>query len=370
MLTLYRRHWKSCEHRAEGRAYRRCKCPIWVDGFLGKRDIRQSLELRDWQKAQDKIREWEAEGEVTPEAAQPMTIATAWEHFAHDAEARNLKPETLGKYRLLQRVMLDFAQQKGLRYLQEFNVEMARTFRATWTLQNSAAGKRLDYMRAFFRFAQDSGWITENPAKKVKAPKITAPPTLPYSRKEMGAILAACDKLEVRAFVLLLRYSGLRISDAVSLSADRLCNGKLLLRTAKTGTRVFCPLPEFVVTALQAVERPNGNFFWTGESRRTSVCDTWCKRLAPVFKAAGIEGAHPHRFRDTFAIELLLAGVPLERVSILLGHSSIGITEKHYAPWVRDRQERLEADVRRTWVLPEAETKGTSEVYGGKLAVN
>ncbi len=54
-------------------------------------------------------------------------------------------------------------------------------------------------------------------------------------------------------------------------------------------------------------------------------------------------------FRDTFSVELLLAGVPIERVSILLGHQSVRITEKHYAPWVRARQEQLEADVRRTW---------------------
>ncbi len=46
---------------------------------------------------------------------------------------------------------------------------------------------------------------------------------------------------------------------------------------------------------------------------------------------------------------LLLAGVPIERVSILLGHQSVCITEKHYAPWVRARQEQLEANVRRTW---------------------
>ena len=46
---------------------------------------------------------------------------------------------------------------------------------------------------------------------------------------------------------------------------------------------------------------------------------------------------------------MLLAGVPLERVSVLLGHSSVKITEQHYAPWVLARQEQLEADVMRTW---------------------
>ena len=45
----------------------------------------------------------------------------------------------------------------------------------------------------------------------------------------------------------------------------------------------------------------------------------------------------------------------MDRVQALLGHSSIKVTEKHYSPWVRARQEQLEADVRRTWkaVLPE-----------------
>jgi len=37
-------------------------------------------------------------------------------------------------------------------------------------------------------------------------------------------------------------------------------------------------------------------------------------------------------------------GVPIERVSILLGHQSVRITEKHCAPWVRSRQEQLEED--------------------------
>jgi integrase len=45
-------------------------------------------------------------------------------------------------------------------------------------------------------------------------------------------------------------------------------------------------------------------------------------------------------YRRTFSVELLLAGVPIERVSILLGHQSVRITEKHYAPWVRARQEQ------------------------------
>jgi integrase len=59
----------------------------------------------------------------------------------------------------------------------------------------------------------------------------------------------------LRALVLLLRYSGLRIGDAVSCSVDRLANGKLRLYTQKTGTHVYCPLPEFVVRELEAIPK-------------------------------------------------------------------------------------------------------------------
>jgi len=80
-----------------------------------------------------------------------------------------------------------------------------------------------------------------------------------------------------------------------------------------------------------------------------------------------------HRFRDAFAVQLLLEGVPMERVSVLLGHSSIRVTERHYAPWVRARQEQLEADIVRTWerdpVLVQ-KIQGTKEGQIGKGRVN
>jgi integrase/recombinase XerD len=84
-------------------------------------------------------------------------------------------------------------------------------------------------------------------------------------------------------------------------------------------------------------------YFWTGLSKPKSTVGDWQRSLKRLFVLAGVPDAHAHRFRDTFSVELLLAGVPIERVSILLGHQSVRITEKHYAPWVCARQEQLEA---------------------------
>ena len=133
-------------------------------------------------------------------------------------------------------------------------------------------------------------------------------------------------------------------------------------------------LPPFVLEALDTCPGTSADyFFWTGESKKKSAVGDWQRALRKLFKLAGVHGGHPHRFRDTFAVELLLKGVPMERVSILLGHSSVKVTEKHYSPWVRARQEQLEADVRRTWgedPLVLSETKGTKKVHSRVEAVN
>jgi integrase len=59
-----------------------------------------------------------------------------------------------------------------------------------------------------------------------------------------------------------------------------------------------------------------------------------------------------HR-RHTFAVELLVAGVPLDQVPLLLGHSSVKITERHYAPFCKARQEQLAASVKLAWKKPD-----------------
>ena len=117
-------------------------------------------------------------------------------------------------------------------------------------------------------------------------------------------------------------------------------------------------------------------FWFVGRSAKTSKCCCWYRLRAKratyfaveldgswmesqctgtssrrLFSLAEVDNGLAHRFRDTFAVELLLAGVPIERVSVLLGHESVLTTEGNYAPRVRSRQEQLEADLGRAWRL-------------------
>ncbi len=386
MLNSYRRHVKSCPHRTEGRKYRRCRCPIWVDGTLDGHEIRKSVQTRNWEKAQALIRDWEATGSRGDDNPIP-TVAEACGDFIVDAKARKLTEATVYKYSLLFKQLQGFAEDHGLRFLDQFDVRTIRQFRATWKDSPISALKKLERLRAFLRFGHEAGWITENPALRLKNPKISQRPTMPFEREEMIEILRGCDRYadnygrsgqanarRLRALVLLLRYSGLRIGDGVTLPKDRIREGKVFLYTQKTGVPVYLPLPAFVLEALEACPGTSTDyFFWTGESKKKSAVGDWQRSMRKLFKLAGVHGGHPHRFRDTFAVELLLQGVPIERVSVLLGHSSVRVTEKHYSPWVRARQEQLEADVRRTWgedPLMLSQAKGTPEVHERPKAVN
>jgi integrase/recombinase XerD len=142
----------------------------------------------------------------------------------------------------------------------------------------------------------------------------------------------------------------LRIGDTIALDQGRLEGNKLLLYTAKTGTPVYVPLPPVVMAALSKLQANEAaRFFSTGDAKPQTARANWSRYLDALFKLANIKDGHSHRFRDTFAVELLLAGTPLEMVSVLLGHSSVKVTEKHYKPWVRSLQRKLEEVVSRTW---------------------
>ena len=401
-LTLYRRHKKSCPNFAKPRRARqvKCKCKFWADGILGGREVRMSLDTRDSKKANEKLHEWEAKEQVV-EPGAPVTLADAWTSLLADLEARKLSAQTIRKYKLLERQMKAYGEERGLKMLAQFDLDVLSKFRATWKDGPRTAGKKLERLRAFFRFAHDRQWVESNPATKIKLPKVSICPTMPLSQAEMVKLFSKCEacfeltrkdaarmpaktleRLEriakvnaarIRTLALLMRYSGMRISDTVTLSTDRLDGKRLFLYTQKTGVPVYTVLPDSVLQALGATPRvTTKNYFWSGESKRESITGLWEKRLKRLFDLAGVPkgqgNAVSHRFRDTFAVELLLAGVPIERVSILLGHQSVRITEKHYNPWVRSRQEQLEADVARTWEhdpILDSSKIGTNQVHLG-----
>lgn len=399
MLTLYRRHLDACPHASKGRAHRRCKCPIWVDGTHVGMDVRKSLKTTSWDEAEYKLREMKESPAFTFE--QPKKVEEAVLAYLTDARSgQKLTEETLRKKRNVLKPMVAFCEDRGKTYLKQINFEDLAEFRTTWKDQALSASKKLERLRGFFRFCVNAHWIKENPAVNLKPPKVPPAATMPFTRDQMSRLLSACDQypdnygrrgqrnaLRLRAMLLVLRYTGLRIRDAVQLDESKAEPCRIFVRRQqKTGEPVFVPVPSFVTTALAGVPgRTSPRFyFWSGRGLAKSAVADWQRSFRKLFALAGLthipeEGvtfqkwkrrlidgkpvaAHPHMFRDTFAVELLLSGVPMEDVQILLGHTSIRTTERSYAPWVKARQERLEGHVRNAWNL-ELES-GTPGVHG------
>lgn len=350
-LRLIRRHLKDCPHTST--RYRRCRCPIHVYGTLGGEKVRKALDQTSWDAASELVTAWTASGEIGVVKVEVPTISKAVEKYLSDCEARHLGWEAMRKYRhLLEDRFLPWCEHKGLRNLRQIDVDALRQFRQSWSDSPVYATKNLERIRAFLRFCHQAGWIKQNPALAVKPPKVTQTPTLPFSRDEMKRILEACGKYagnqdRMKAFVLTMRYTGLRIGDAIRLSKSQVTDGKVFVRTAKTGQPVTVPVPPDVVKSLAKIENGSDRYFWTGKNIRSAVSN-WSRYLARIFELANMDNGHSHRFRDTCAVELLLAGASVEDVATILGNTP-QVVAKHYAPWVKERQVRLEKLVRQSW---------------------
>jgi site-specific recombinase XerD len=68
------------------------------------------------------------------------------------------------------------------------------------------------------------------------------------------------------------------------------------------------------------------------------------ERMCALGRRAGVAGAHPHRFRDTLAVDMLTRGASPHDVAKMLG-DTIETVEKHYTPFVRE----LRSAYARSW---------------------
>jgi integrase/recombinase XerD len=348
VLTVYRRHTRS-QCRFTRRIEAKCRCPIWVAGLLPDgTKVKRALKIRDWARAQRLVRDWEVTNEK-PKIEQRTTIEDWRDQFVQDCAGRHLASETVRKYKFLFKQLDAFAKGRAF-FVSDFTPTLVSEFRASWKDGALSSAKKLERLRSIFRFAVERRWLFENPARVLKMPKVKMIPTLPFTDDEFRRIVKVCDK-RLLAFVCVMRYAGLRISDTTTLRVDALTGNKLTLYTAKTGEPVRVALPPHSADQLRKIPHRHPDFFfWSGHSKVQAAASVWRKRLATAFKAAKIANGHTHRFRDTFAVGLLEGGLSIENLATLLGHSSIRVTEKHYAPWVKSRQDLLEREVERIHV--------------------
>lgn len=145
---------------------------------------------------------------------------------------------------------------------------------------------------------------------------------------ERVCFLAAVDQAppELRAFCLVLAWTGCRLSEALDLSPADLdaAAGSVAIRSLKKRGRAAVrevPVPDGVIAALRALPTRQGRFWPWG---RTTA---W-KRAKAVMQTAEISGLHasPKGLRHGFGVHAVRSGVPLNLLQRWLGHADIATT--------------------------------------------
>lgn len=212
-------------------------------------------------------------------------------------------------------------------------------------LADSSCRVAVVHLRRFFRYLTSRGEVKENPAALLETGRAARrlPDTL--SAASIQRLLEGIDPADIpygcrdRAMLEMLYGSGLRVSELVSLTADRVDWDENFLRITGKGSKTrYVPLGQMAAKALK-------NYMREGRSRLLKEgqrCpQLFLSRLGSGLtrervrqiivrraKEAGLpEHVYPHIMRHSFATHLLENGADLRAIQDMLGHADLTTTQ-------------------------------------------
>ncbi|HEY5255957.1 MAG TPA: tyrosine-type recombinase/integrase [Acidobacteriaceae bacterium] len=385
VITIFVRHAAECKYHGDEFS-RRCKCRKHFRWSHKGKQFRKQAGTRSWEEAEEIKRQLQDQlaGRTTETRAADnvRSVSDAVSTFITDKKVQGVTPGVIKRYTSELGRLSQFCERKSVYTVQGITRDLLTDFCATWETfypSSNTRSKVRERCRSFLRYCYEAKWLERIPP--LPNIKVDEPPTMPLTAEEyerlLDAIHVVCPldrkggmqrsegltekaRAKLHALMQLMRYSGLAIGDALTLQRSSLVFTddihRVVTSRQKTGTHVSVPIPHAVAEELLALTNVNPKYiFWSGEGLPNTVGKMWANRyIRPLFEAAGLATGRmlSHRLRDTFAVDLLEKGVPMEEVSKLLGHTSIRTTEKHYAKWVKGRQDRLDKLVIGTWATP------------------
>ena len=235
----------------------------------------------------------------------------------------------------------------GLLKADEAAVETWFASLATRGLSAATAARRRSAVRQFYRFALGEGWRTDDPSRRIDAPKQGRPLPRTLSRDEIDRLLAAAGARDdggaarMLALVEMAYASGLRVSELLALRVEAVRRDPAwLIVRGKGGKERLAPLntaAREAITAWLAVRdarrKPTSpDSVWLFPSTGSSGHLT-PRRFAQMLDQAAIDAnidparISPHVLRHAFATHLLEGGADLRVVQTLLGHADIATTQ-------------------------------------------
>jgi integrase/recombinase XerD len=258
------------------------------------------------------------------------------------AELR-LSPATIAVYTLEARKYLSYRaeEQLDLGAITAGNLIEYLIHRQLQGISQKTTAKAVSALRAFFAYLQREVLIADNPSVYLELPRSARRIPEVYSLEQVEAILGAIDistPAGIRdRFLFELIYScGLRVSEAVSLTLDRVFARERMLRVVGKGSKErLVPMGEQALLWMRRYlaegrpalvrDRKERALFINRSGNRLSRGGMW-KRFKAALTAAGVEGK-VHGLRHSFATHLLQGGADLRAVQALLGHADISTTQ-------------------------------------------
>ena len=214
-------------------------------------------------------------------------------------------------------------------------------------LSAATAARRRSAIRQFYRFALGEGWRTDDPSRRLDAPKQGRPLPRTLNREEVVGLLTASAArdgaagLRMIALVELAYASGLRVSELLGLRVEAVRRDPAyLIVRGKGGKERLAPLNASAREAVKAwliardARRPEKApdspwLFPSGAASGHLTPRRFAQMLDQAAVDAGIDPARvsPHVLRHAFATHLLEGGADLRVVQTLLGHADIATTQ-------------------------------------------
>lgn len=354
-LELYRRH-NPAKCKFTKREQRKCSCPIWAFGYLnGKRFEDQSLKTRMWGEAERLVASWEGDSkkeEADRREAVPVETAIK-KYLTHCAVENNNAEATLKSYGKTLAHFAAHLKLQGIKHVAEITTQSVRDYLATRAqFTPKTRRKELEHIRFLLWFCVSQSWIEKNPASgygegkkgiRVKVPKGGS--YQPLDDEEIRLLLDAADtitnnnpkwiaraRLRARAMILVMCYTGLRISDVATLRRDEVKGDGMVKDHVLVKTKLlhWTRLGEETLRALLALPVESEYFFWSGpeESKLATCCGSMRRTLYSLGERTGV-AVHPHRFRNTFSLKVMDETNDVRTLQQLLGHASLKSTEAY-----------------------------------------
>lgn len=259
------------------------------------------------------------EEEITPSLA----LSTNFKNYVIESVGqweRTKAEVTLQQYRNELKKMKDFPL-----LLQDITVKTLQTYQdKLYSLgyKSNTIWKSMRILKTIMHKAKREGLIDRNPFDIFQSAKYKDPPKLFLSKSQVDQIeqyllTAPGELLIVGTWFLIGCYTGLRFGDLKRFSENQIKSGRLIIYTQKTREVVSIPLSNKLLTFFKRVEYKPLQF-------TNQYANQLIKSVATL---SGIEESISfHTARHTFATMALTAGIRMEVVSKLLGHSSLKTT--------------------------------------------